>query len=55
MTDSKMVEAKVTEYNNMVTALWDKLMGLELQIVDQLEVTFELFLFYWIFMYTLFI
>jgi len=37
MTDSKMVEAKVTEYNNMVTALWDKLMGLELQIVDQLE------------------
>jgi len=37
MTDPKMVEDKVTEFNNQVTALWDRLMGLELQLVDQLE------------------
>ncbi|XP_005092481.1 dynein regulatory complex subunit 3 isoform X2 [Aplysia californica] len=37
MTDVKMVESKVQEYNNLVTGLWDKLMGLELQLVDQLE------------------
>jgi len=37
MTDPKMQEGKVQEYNNSVTGLWDKLMGLELQLVDQLE------------------
>ena len=38
MTDTKMVDNKLQEYNDQVTALWDKLMGLELQLVDQLEV-----------------
>lgn len=37
MTDAKMVESKLEEYSNQVTGLWDKLMGLELQLVDQLE------------------
>ncbi|KAK3789570.1 hypothetical protein RRG08_016249 [Elysia crispata] len=37
MTDTKMVDNKLQEYNDQVTALWDKLMGLELQLVDQLE------------------
>lgn len=42
MTDGKMVENKVQEFNNLVTGLWDKLMGLELQLVDQLEVRREI-------------
>ena len=29
---------KVSEYNTMVTDLWEALMGLEMQLVDQLEV-----------------
>uniref|UniRef100_A0A0B6Y849 Uncharacterized protein n=2 Tax=Arion vulgaris TaxID=1028688 RepID=A0A0B6Y849_9EUPU len=33
----KFIDHKVTEYNNMISDLWDKLMGLELQLVDQLE------------------
>ncbi|GFN98389.1 dynein regulatory complex subunit 3 [Plakobranchus ocellatus] len=37
MTDTKMVDNKLQEYNDQVTSLWDKLMGLELQLVDQLE------------------
>lgn len=37
VTDPKMMEQRVSEYNNHVTELWDKLMGLELQLVDQLE------------------
>lgn len=37
LTDIKMVDNKLQEYNDEVTALWDKLMGLELQLVDQLE------------------
>lgn len=37
MTDAKMVESKLEEYSNQVTGLWDKLMGFELQLVDQLE------------------
>ena len=34
-----MVDNKLQEYNDQVTGLWDKLMGLELQLVDQLEVS----------------
>lgn len=37
MSDPKMLEQKVSEYNTLVTDLWDKLMGYELQLVDQLE------------------
>ncbi|CAG5115260.1 unnamed protein product [Candidula unifasciata] len=36
-TDMKLAESRVIEYNNMISALWDKLMGLELQLVEQLE------------------
>ncbi|KAL5018635.1 hypothetical protein ScPMuIL_004357 [Solemya velum] len=35
--DQKMLEKKATEYNTELTELWDRLMGLELQLVDQLE------------------
>ena len=38
ITDPKMLENKVQEFNNEVTKLWDNLMGFELQLVDQLEV-----------------
>lgn len=38
MTDPKVLEQKVSEYNALVTELWDKLMGYEVQLVDQLEV-----------------
>lgn len=37
ITDQKMLESKVNDYNQQVSELWDKLMGLELQLVDQLE------------------
>lgn len=37
VTDPKILEAKVQEFNVHVTELWDKLMGYELQLVDQLE------------------
>lgn len=37
VTDPKLMEQRVSEYNTRVTELWDKLMGLELQLVDQLE------------------
>ncbi|XP_059139602.1 dynein regulatory complex subunit 3-like isoform X2 [Physella acuta] len=37
LTDSKLMEAKLRGYNDMISQLWDKLMGLELQLVDQLE------------------
>ena len=39
MTDQKELEDKVAEYNSKVSELWDTLMGLELQLVDQLEVS----------------
>lgn len=42
--DQKLLEAKIADYNKEVSDLWDKLMGLELQLVDQLEVGFFLFL-----------
>ena len=36
--DPAVIETKVAAYNTRVTEVWDKLMGLELQLVDQLEV-----------------
>ena len=39
ISDQKVLEAKISEYNVKVTELWDGLMGLEMQLVDQLEVT----------------
>ena len=38
ITDPKMLDNKVQEFNDEVTKLWDNLMGFELQLVDQLEV-----------------
>ena len=38
MSDSKMLEQYAKDYNDRIQELWDKLMGLELQLVDQLEV-----------------
>lgn len=35
--DQAMQEAKLSEYNDEVNKLWDKLMSLEVQVVDQLE------------------
>ncbi|KAK3578006.1 hypothetical protein CHS0354_037388 [Potamilus streckersoni] len=37
ISDSTLLDTKVKEFNTQVSELWDKLMGLELQIVDQLE------------------
>ncbi|KAL4240950.1 Dynein regulatory complex subunit 3 [Mactra antiquata] len=37
ITDSNLTDQKVREYNKEVTGLWDKLMALELQLVDQFE------------------
>lgn len=34
----KLQEAKLNEYNEEVMKLWDKLMSLEVLVVDQLEV-----------------
>lgn len=38
ITDSNLLDQKVQEFNKEVTELWDKLMALELQLVDQFEV-----------------
>ena len=38
ITDNKMLETLLGEYSEETTKLWDTLMGLELQLVDQLEV-----------------
>jgi hypothetical protein len=38
ITDQRVLDAKVSEYNNKVKEVWDQLMGLEMQLVDQLEV-----------------
>lgn len=40
MSDHKMVEQYARDYNDTIQVLWDKLMGLELQLVDQLEVIY---------------
>lgn len=37
ITDQVVQEAKFNEYNDEVNKLWDKLMSLEVQVVDQLE------------------
>lgn len=37
ISDQKIVEMKINEYNESTTDLWDSLMGLEMQLVDQLE------------------
>lgn len=37
MTDSAGIEQRVNDYNQRVTDLWDELMGLEMQLVDQLD------------------
>ncbi|RNA42467.1 leucine-rich repeat-containing 48 isoform X1 [Brachionus plicatilis] len=37
ITDQVVQEAKLNEYNDEVNKLWDKLMSLEVQVVDQLE------------------
>ncbi|KAH9503987.1 Dynein regulatory complex subunit 3 [Bulinus truncatus] len=37
LNDVKITEAKVIEYTQLINDLWDKLMGYELQLVDQLE------------------
>lgn len=37
ITDQKILETKMADYNKDVHELWDKLMALELQLVDQLE------------------
>ena len=39
ISDSKMLEMKIADFNGKVSELWDTLMGLELQLVDQLEVS----------------
>ena len=38
ITDQSLLDTKVQEFNRGVSELWDRLMGLELQLVDQLEV-----------------
>ena len=40
ISDQKLLETKVNDYNKQVSELWDKLMELELQLVDQLEVKY---------------
>lgn len=37
-SDQVAQEAKLNEYNSEVTKLWEKLMSLEVQVADQLEV-----------------
>ena len=38
MSDPNGIESQITEYKEEVDKLWDRLMGFELQLVDQLEV-----------------
>lgn len=40
ITDQSLLDTKVRDFNKEVSELWDKLMGLELQLVDQLEVRY---------------
>lgn len=39
-TDKQIQEAKLNEFSSEVTKLWEKLMSLEVQVIDQLEVGF---------------
>lgn len=41
ISDQKVLEAKISEYNLKVKELWDTLMGLEIQLVDQIEVSLD--------------
>lgn len=43
ITDSQMLDTLLSEYGDETTKLWDTLMGLELQLVDQLEDTIKEF------------
>lgn len=38
ISDQKMLEMSIAEYNQRTTALWEMLMMFEMQLVDQLEV-----------------
>ena len=42
INDQNQLTNKIEEYNKEVSVLWDKLMGLELQLVDQLEVKYDI-------------
>ncbi|XP_052068480.1 dynein regulatory complex subunit 3-like [Mytilus californianus] len=37
ISDQRLLEQQVSDYNKVIAELWDKLMGYELQLVDQLE------------------
>nr|XP_054762635.1 dynein regulatory complex subunit 3-like [Lytechinus pictus] len=41
MSDPNGIESQITEYKEEVDTLWDRLMGFELQLVDQLEDTIK--------------
>ena len=41
ITDSNLLDQRVKDYNKEVKDLWDKLMALELQLVDQFEVSLQ--------------
>ena len=38
ISDQKVLEMRIAEYNQHTTELWEALMMLEMQLVDQLEV-----------------
>lgn len=38
ISDAKVLDSKLAEYDDDISKLWDTLMGYELQLVDQLEV-----------------
>lgn len=42
ITDPKILDTKLADYQTRTSDLWDQLMGLELQLVDQLEVSYLL-------------
>ena len=39
ISDQNVLEIKVQEYGSQVSELWEALMGFEMQLVDQLEVS----------------
>ena len=39
LVDSTVIEKKIGEINSEITAMWTSLMGYEMQLVDQLEVS----------------
>lgn len=42
-SDATVIEAKVSEYHEKLSELWDIVMGIEMQLVDQLEETIKEF------------